>query len=90
MDWRQEHDEDGWPTFLYVIPLGGGRVLVEETSWPGGRACRCPPCTAGLWLASPATASSRPPTRLWSGWRSLWTIPDTVRPESSGSVLLRR
>ncbi|WP_048422427.1 lycopene cyclase family protein [Mycolicibacterium obuense] len=32
MDWRQEHGEDGWPTFLYVIPLGGGRVLVEETS----------------------------------------------------------
>lgn len=32
MDWRQEHGEDGWPTFLYVIPLGAGRVLVEETS----------------------------------------------------------
>lgn len=32
MDWRADHGETGWPTFLYVIPLGGGRVLVEETS----------------------------------------------------------
>ena len=32
MDWRQDHGEDGWPTFVYVIPLGGGQVLVEETS----------------------------------------------------------
>ncbi|MGE2836127.1 lycopene cyclase family protein [Mycobacterium sp. SMC-4] len=32
MDWRADHGETGWPTFVYVIPLGGGRVLVEETS----------------------------------------------------------
>jgi lycopene beta-cyclase len=32
MDWRRDHGEPGWPTFLYGIPLGGGRVLVEETS----------------------------------------------------------
>ncbi len=32
MDWRQDHGEAGWPTFLYVVPLGGGRVLLEETS----------------------------------------------------------
>jgi lycopene beta-cyclase len=32
MDWRADHGETGWPTFLYVIPLGGGHVLVEETS----------------------------------------------------------
>jgi lycopene beta-cyclase len=32
MDWRADHGEPGWPTFLYVIPLGDGRVLVEETS----------------------------------------------------------
>lgn len=32
MDWRADHGEPGWPTFLYVIPLGGGQVLVEETS----------------------------------------------------------
>ncbi|CAN5660635.1 lycopene cyclase family protein [soil metagenome] len=32
MDWRPDHGETGWPTFLYVIPLGGGQVLVEETS----------------------------------------------------------
>lgn len=32
MDWRADHGEDGWPTFLYVVPLGDGRLLVEETS----------------------------------------------------------
>ncbi|MGQ0573945.1 MAG: lycopene cyclase family protein [Pseudonocardia sp.] len=32
MDWRRDHGEPGWPTFLYAIPLGGGRVLLEETS----------------------------------------------------------
>ncbi len=32
MDWRADHGEPGWPTFLYVVPLGEGRVLVEETS----------------------------------------------------------
>jgi len=32
MDWRSDHGDSGWPTFLYAIPLGGGRVLVEETS----------------------------------------------------------
>ncbi|BBY26976.1 lycopene cyclase family protein [Mycolicibacterium sediminis] len=32
MDWRPDHGEGGWPTFVYVIPLGGGRVLIEETS----------------------------------------------------------
>jgi lycopene beta-cyclase len=32
MDWRPDHGEGGWPTFLYGIPLGGGAVLLEETS----------------------------------------------------------
>lgn len=32
MDWRADHGEVGWPTFLYVVPLGGGEVLLEETS----------------------------------------------------------
>lgn len=32
MDWRPDHGEAGWPTFLYAVPLGGGRVLLEETS----------------------------------------------------------
>ena len=32
MDWRPLHGVPGWPTFLYAIPLGGGRVLLEETS----------------------------------------------------------
>ncbi|WP_238949246.1 lycopene cyclase family protein [Mycobacterium sp. IDR2000157661] len=32
MDWRADHGEAGWPTFLYVVPLGGSHVLVEETS----------------------------------------------------------
>jgi lycopene beta-cyclase len=32
MDWRPDHGEDGPATFLYGIPLGGGAVLLEETS----------------------------------------------------------
>ncbi|AKK30048.1 lycopene cyclase family protein [Mycobacterium sp. EPa45] len=32
MDWRRDHGEDGWATFLYAVPLGEGRVLLEETS----------------------------------------------------------
>lgn len=32
MDWRAEHGETGWPSFLYAVPLGGDQVLVEETS----------------------------------------------------------
>ena len=32
MDWRTDHGETGWPTFVYAVPLGGGQVLVEETS----------------------------------------------------------
>ncbi len=40
MDWRpplgdlasRESGIAGWPTFLYAVPVGGGRVLLEETS----------------------------------------------------------
>lgn len=32
MDWRRDHGEDGWATFLYAVPLGEGRTLLEETS----------------------------------------------------------
>lgn len=32
MDWRTDHGGTGWPTFLYAVPLGGGKVLLEETS----------------------------------------------------------
>lgn len=32
MDWRPDHGDGGPPTFLYGVPLGHGRVLLEETS----------------------------------------------------------
>jgi len=32
MDWRPVPGVDGWPTFLYAVPLPDGRVLLEETS----------------------------------------------------------
>jgi lycopene beta-cyclase len=32
MDWRPDHGERGWPTFLYGIPVSAGQVLLEETS----------------------------------------------------------
>ncbi|MGB8257750.1 MAG: lycopene cyclase family protein [Pseudonocardiaceae bacterium] len=36
MDWRPDHGETGWPTFLYAVPVTSDRVLLEETSL----ACR--------------------------------------------------
>ncbi len=32
MDWRPDHGEPGWPTFLYAVPLGDDAMLLEETS----------------------------------------------------------
>ncbi|GAA4739145.1 lycopene cyclase family protein [Actinomycetospora chibensis] len=32
MDWRADHGHEGWPTFLYAVPLDTERVLLEETS----------------------------------------------------------
>ena len=32
MDWRRDHGEPGWPTFLYAVPMGDETVLLEETS----------------------------------------------------------
>lgn len=33
MDWQPApHTRGGWPSFRYAVPLGGGEVLVEETS----------------------------------------------------------
>jgi lycopene beta-cyclase len=32
MDWRSDHGEAGYPTFLYVLDLGDGTALVEETA----------------------------------------------------------
>jgi lycopene beta-cyclase len=32
MDWTPDPDGAHWPTFLYAVPLGGRRVLLEETS----------------------------------------------------------
>jgi lycopene beta-cyclase len=35
MDWRPQHGEPGHPTFLYAVPMGDGRMLLEETSLAG-------------------------------------------------------
>jgi lycopene beta-cyclase len=32
MDWSPLPGHRPWPTFLYAVPVGGGRVLLEETS----------------------------------------------------------
>lgn len=32
MDWRARHGHAGWATFLYAVPVGDGRTLLEETS----------------------------------------------------------
>ncbi|MBB1034666.1 lycopene cyclase [Dietzia sp. CQ4] len=53
MDWRTDHDDDELgPSFLYAIPLGAGRVLVEET------------CLAGLPAPDPVDLAARLRSRL--------------------------
>ncbi|MGH3788820.1 MAG: lycopene cyclase family protein [Pseudonocardiaceae bacterium] len=32
MDWRPDHGEAGWPTFLYAVPVTADQILLEETS----------------------------------------------------------
>ncbi|MDX2355451.1 lycopene cyclase family protein [Dietzia sp. PP-33] len=55
MDWRDDHDDDELgPSFLYAIPLGSDRVLLEET------------CLAGLPAPSPARLEARLRSRLLS------------------------
>ena len=54
MDWRSDHDDDDelGPTFLYAIPLGPDRVLLEET------------CLAGLPAPAPDALAARLRSRL--------------------------
>jgi len=57
MDWRTDHGEDGpdddiGPTFLYALPLPGGRHLLEET------------CLAGRPAPSPERLARRLRSRL--------------------------
>ncbi|KAB7741442.1 lycopene cyclase [Nostocoides sp. F2B08] len=41
-DWADEGDRRGTPTFLYAIPLGQGRVLLEETCLAAAPAMTIP------------------------------------------------
>ena len=53
MDWRTDHDDDELgPTFLYAIPVGPTRVLLEET------------CLAGDPAPAPAVLARRLRSRL--------------------------
>ena len=53
MDWRQDYDYDELgPGFLYAVPLGPDRVLLEET------------CLAGLPAPTPGDLSARLRSRL--------------------------
>ena len=53
MDWRTDHDDDeAGPSFLYAIPLGADRVLLEET------------CLAGLPAPPPSLLAARLRSRL--------------------------
>ncbi|GLB62208.1 hypothetical protein NCCP2495_00860 [Dietzia sp. NCCP-2495] len=53
MDWRQDYDDDELgPGFLYAVPLGPGRVLLEET------------CLAGMPAPTPGDLSARLRSRL--------------------------
>ena len=53
MDWRTDHDDDELgPSFLYAIPLGPDRVLLEET------------CLAGLPAPAPDALRARLVSRL--------------------------
>ncbi|MFC4754903.1 lycopene cyclase family protein [Dietzia aurantiaca] len=53
MDWRSDHDDDeAGPGFLYAIPVGPDRVLLEET------------CLAGWPAPKPAVLETRLRSRL--------------------------
>jgi lycopene beta-cyclase len=61
MDWTAPEPEAGadWPTFLYAVPLGGGRVLLEETSLARRPGLPTPQLRARL-LARLSRAGVRP------------------------------
>jgi lycopene beta-cyclase len=60
MDWTPVADGGAdWPTFLYAVPLGGGRVLLEETSLARRPGLPMPQLRARL-LARLARAGVRP------------------------------
>ena len=86
MDWRPDHGEPGWPTFLYGVPLGGGAVLLEETSLARRPGLPLPVLRRRLPPAWPTTASPSRPTRAPRRCPSPSTAPATAPPACSASV----
>lgn len=78
MDWRTDHGETGWPTFLYAIPWAVARYWWRRPRWPAGRDCRCRCCAGGCTPDWPTTecGSRKAHATRRCGFR--WINPDTT------------
>jgi lycopene beta-cyclase len=84
MDWRPDHGEAGWPTFLYGVPLGAGAVLLEETSLARRPGLPLPCCAGACTPAWPGTGSRCPTAPPPRRCPSPWTGPGTAPPGALG------
>ncbi|SDP90167.1 lycopene beta-cyclase [Actinopolyspora xinjiangensis] len=89
MDWRPARpDEDSWPSFLYAVPLPGGRTLLEETAL--ARRPGLPLATlrrrlrARLWAAGVPISEAGPEERVRFPLDD--PLPERRRTEPFGTV----
>ena len=84
MDWRADHGEAGWPTFLYVVPWAKARCSWKRPHWRDGPGCRWRPCAGGSTHGWPTTASHLRKMHAPKRFRSRSTIRGTTDMASLG------